>query len=232
MARKVFFSFHYERDAWRAGQVRNCNVIPKEDQVGVIDGVDWESIKKQGDAAIKKWINEQLKGTSVTAVLIGAETAEREWVLYEILESWNRGNGIVGIRIHNVKDCDKKTDMKGANPFDKFKLPDGKLLSSVCRTYDWVNDNGRDNIAQWVDEAADIRAEFDENAEISEIETVSEVLAAGAAAAGVIALDALAVRAFSSSASAKPQSPATPASHSRSFTPRAPWVSTNDYGRG
>ena len=27
MARKVFFSFHYERDAWRVAQVRNSNVI-------------------------------------------------------------------------------------------------------------------------------------------------------------------------------------------------------------
>jgi hypothetical protein len=44
MARKIFFSFHYERDAWRAGQVRNCNVVAGEDEYGFIDAVDWESI--------------------------------------------------------------------------------------------------------------------------------------------------------------------------------------------
>jgi len=75
MARKIFFSFHYERDAWRAGQVRNCNVVASEDQYGFIDAADWESIKKKGDAAIKGWIDDQLKNTSVTIVLIGAETA-------------------------------------------------------------------------------------------------------------------------------------------------------------
>ena len=39
MARQTFFSFHYERDAWRAGQVRNCNLLPTNDQHGFIDSV-------------------------------------------------------------------------------------------------------------------------------------------------------------------------------------------------
>ena len=86
MARKIFFSFHYERDAWRAGQVRNCNVVSTEDQYGFIDAADWEEVKKKGDAAIKKWIGDQMESTTVTAVLIGAETASREWVLHEIME--------------------------------------------------------------------------------------------------------------------------------------------------
>ena len=160
MARKIFFSFHYERDAWRAGQVRNSNVVSSEDQYGFIDAADWESIKKKGDAAIERWIEEQLKNTSITVVLIGGETADREWVRYEIEKSWNRGNGIVGVRIHNIKDQDKKTDTAGRNPLDDFKLPDGTVLSSVCKTYDWVNDDGRTNLGKWADEAANIRAKY------------------------------------------------------------------------
>lgn len=158
MARKTFFSFHYERDAWRAGQIRNCNLLPSEDEHGFIDAVDWESIKRQGDAAIERWIGEQLEGTSVTAVLIGSETASREWVQHEIVESWNRGNGIVGIWIHNMKDSDSKTDVKGRNPLDELKLPNGQSLSSICKTYDWVNDNGRDNLGKWLEEAFQARA--------------------------------------------------------------------------
>jgi hypothetical protein len=160
VARKIFFSFHYERDAWRAGQVRNCNVVSSEDQYGFIDGADWESLKKEGDAAVERWIDDQLKNTSVTAVLIGAETASREWVQLEILKSWNRGNGIVGIRIHNIKDQDTRTDVAGRNPLDDFKLPDGTVLSSICKTYDWVIDDGRKKIGEWADEAANIRAEY------------------------------------------------------------------------
>lgn len=167
MARKIFFSFHYERDAWRAGQVRNSNVVSSEDQYGFVDAADWESIKKKGDAAIERWIDDQLKNTSITAVLSGAETADREWVQYEIQQSWNRGNGIVGIRIHNIKDQEKKTDTQGRNPFDDFKLPDGTLLSSVCKTYDWVNDDGRTHLGKWADEAANIRAKYAAGDEIT-----------------------------------------------------------------
>ena len=174
MARKIFFSFHYERDAWRAGQVRNCNVVACEDQYGFIDAADWEAIKKKGDAAIKGWIDDQLKNTSVTIVLIGAETANREWVQHEILKSWNRSNGIVGIRIHNIKDQDKNTDVAGRNPLDDFKMADGTLLSSICKTYDWVVDDGRKNIGTWADEAATIRAKFGTDDKISRAAEVSQ----------------------------------------------------------
>jgi MTH538 TIR-like domain (DUF1863) len=177
MSRKIFFSFHYERDAWRAGQVRNSNVVSDEDQYGFIDAVDWESIRKKGSAAIESWIDGQLKNTSVTAVLIGAETAGREWVQYEIAESWNRGNGIVGIRIHNIKDEDQKTDTSGPNPLDGFKREDGTLLSFVCKTYDWVAGDGRKNLGKWAEEAADIRAKYgttDEVTSLSEAKTAAK----------------------------------------------------------
>ncbi len=152
MARHTFFSFHYERDSWRAGQVRNSNVIACEDEYGFIDSAEWEEIKEKGDAAVEAWIAAQLEHTSVTAVLIGSETADREWVRHEMIESWNRGNGIVGIWIHNIKDSGAKTDAKGRNPLDEIMLPNGNPLSSVCKTYDWVND-GRDNLGRWIEEA-------------------------------------------------------------------------------
>lgn len=185
MARKMFFSFHYERDVWRASQVRNSNVVSKEDQYGFIDAVDWESIKKKGDTAIQNWINDQLKNTSVTAVLIGAETADRDWVQYEILQSWTRGNGIVGIWIHNIKDQNQKTDTPGRNPLDDFKLPDGTVLSSVCKTYDWVINDGRKNLGTWADEAAEIRAKYGADDKITRTrETVKKVQAVATASAG------------------------------------------------
>lgn len=153
MARHTFFSFHYERDSWRAGQVRNCNVVSSEDEYGFIDAAAWEEIKKKGDKAIEAWIAEQLEHTSVTAVLIGEETADRPWVQHEIVESWNRGNGIVGIWIHNIKDQRREIDAKGRNPLDEITMANGKPLSSVCKRYDWVNDDGRSNLGKWIEEA-------------------------------------------------------------------------------
>lgn len=160
MARKVFYSFHYKRDSQRAAQIRNSHAIADGDEYGVIDGVEWEKVEREGEEAIKRWINEQLKYTSVTAVLIGAETAERDWVDYEIRRSWDRGNSLVGVRIHNVKNLEGKTDVPGPNPLDNIYLADNTPLSSVCKTYDWVADNGISNLGKWVEEAFQGRASY------------------------------------------------------------------------
>jgi hypothetical protein len=158
MARKVFFSFHYERDVWRAGQVRNSWVTkPDRDTAGFWDSASWEEVKKKGDAAIKKWIADQLTGTSVTIVLIGAETGNRDYVKYELEQSWKKGNGILGIWIHQIKDKDRKTDTKGNNTFGPiFTSPsDGKkYFFERFPTYDWVDDDGYNKLGDWVEAAA------------------------------------------------------------------------------
>jgi hypothetical protein len=159
MGRKVFFSFHFQRDSWRVGQVRNCWVISKPDHVAnpFLDAANWETIARKGDTAIKNWIDSQMHGTSVTVVLIGAETANRPWVRYEIEQSWNRGNGLLGIYIHNIKGRDQRTDYQGQNPFDSFTLNENGIqipLSSRVQTYDWVLNDGRNNISSWIEAAA------------------------------------------------------------------------------
>lgn len=144
MARRVFFSFHYERDVWRASVVRNSWVTkPDREVAGFFDAGMWEEAKKKGDAAIKKLIDDALVGTTVTAVLIGAETSTRTYVKYEIDQSVTRGNGLLGIRIHSIKDRNGNTDTWGANP-----LPSGYAV------YDWVNNNGYTNLGAWVEAAA------------------------------------------------------------------------------
>jgi PKD repeat protein len=158
LARRAFFAFHYERDIWRAGQVRNSWVAkPDRETAGFWDAADWERVKRQGDDAIKRWIKDQLNGTSVTVVLIGYETAKRDWVKFEIIESYKKGNGLLGIYIHNLKDTDGNTDYKGDNPFDHIYIErDGRevYFSELYPNYDWVNDNGYSNIGSWIETAA------------------------------------------------------------------------------
>jgi MTH538 TIR-like domain (DUF1863) len=92
MARRVFFSFHYERDIWRASVVRNSwKMKPDREAAGFFDASIWEKAKTQGKAAIEKMIDEALVGTSVTAVLIGNQTASRGYVKYEIEQSVAQG---------------------------------------------------------------------------------------------------------------------------------------------
>jgi hypothetical protein len=141
----------------RAGQVRNSWVTQDRESAGFWDAAAWEEVKKKGDAAIEKWIEDQLKGTSVTVVLIGAETSERKYVGTEIVKSYNKGNGMLGIYIHNMKDSNGRTDVQGKNPFANWHIEkDGQkvLLSSIYPTYDWVNDKGRENIGAWIEAAA------------------------------------------------------------------------------
>ena len=95
MARKVFFSFHYERDIWRTNVVRNSGVVEGSAAAGFYDASLWEEAKKKGDADVKKLIDKGLIGTSVTVVLIGAETSSRKFVDYEIEQSIARGNGLL-----------------------------------------------------------------------------------------------------------------------------------------
>jgi len=164
MARKVFFSFHFKPDNWRAAQVRNAGVV--EGNAPVSDN-DWEAIKRGGDAAIQRWIDTQLEGKSCAVVLIGSGTAGRKWITHEISKAWNEGKGVVGVYVHNLKDASGNQSAKGANPFDYVTMKrDGATLSSIVKVYDppyWIStqvyDHIKNNIDAWVEEAIRIRKE-------------------------------------------------------------------------
>ena len=157
MARRVFFSFHFEKDIIRANQVRNSWVTkPSKQQAGYLDAAEWEKVKKGGETAVKKWIDNQLFGTSVTVVLIGSETSKRKYVKYEIEQSLKRNNALLGIYVHNVKDFSGKKAKKGDSPFKKYKVKvDGryKSLASVANTYDWIYGSGFENLGAWIEDA-------------------------------------------------------------------------------
>lgn len=158
MARRVFFSFHYEGDVWRASQVRQSWVTkPSREAAGFWDHADWESVKRAGRDAVERWIDRQLDGSSVTVVLIGAGTADREYVQYEIARSHERGNGLLGVYVDRCADRFGRTSMRGDNPFGRLWMQNGyrrTYLSQLYPTYDWVADRGYDNLGQWVEHAA------------------------------------------------------------------------------
>jgi len=122
MARRVFFSFHYDRDISRANQVRNSNVVAGADTAGFFDQSEYEEAKKTGRAGIERMIQRHLADTSVTIVLIGFETADRPWVKYQIAESVARKNALIGIFIHHLKDERGESDFW---PWHMPITPDG-----------------------------------------------------------------------------------------------------------
>lgn len=153
MARQSFFSFRYKKDNWRASIVRNSWVTQDRMAAGFFDTADWEEVKKKSDSAIETWIDGQLKGTSVTVVLIGSDTAGKKWINYEITASHKKGNGMLGIYVHNIKDSNSNTTTKGRNPFDDWKFE--KVGAVVTYpVYDWVADDGYKNMGDWIEKAA------------------------------------------------------------------------------
>lgn len=132
MARRVYFAFHYQNDIWRVNQVRNSWVMQDREAAGFYDASLWEEAKKQSDLAIKRMINGGIQNTTVTCVLIGSETYKRRWVQYEVVKSYDKGNKLLGIYINNLKDENKVTCTKGADPFDDL----GFTISSDCKSAD------------------------------------------------------------------------------------------------
>lgn len=141
MARKVFFSFKYD-DVHRAMNVRNSNVIGGIMKSGIIDKADFEKVEREGNRAIQNWIDNQLNGTSVTVVLVGANTHKSKWVKYEIDQSLARGNGLLTI------DISKIADMHGiTTDCCSLRVP-------RYEHYYWNKDDGRANLGAWVEAAA------------------------------------------------------------------------------
>lgn len=116
MARRVFFSFHYQDVIdFRANVVRNHRVT-KGNNAGYFDASIWEDAKRTSDLALKKLINSELQNTSVTCVLVGTHTFERRWVDYEIMKSLEKSNKILAVHINSIPGKDGKTKTKGSNP--------------------------------------------------------------------------------------------------------------------
>lgn len=160
--RQVFFSFEYNKDAWRAAQVRNMGKVSDD---STFSDNDWEEIKEKSVEKIKDWINTQMKMRSCLVVLIGATTASRKWVKYEIEKAYQLDKGIVGIYIHNLKDQDGKQTYKGDNPFYYMYTNNGERLSKYITCFDSqyrssidVYNDIQDNIEDLIEDALNNKA--------------------------------------------------------------------------
>lgn len=144
IARRVFFSFHFERDLTRANMARNRWLALAKGGVeptGFFTAAAWHEAKKKGKGGVTKLVDDALKNTTVTAVLVGEETASQPYVKHAIERSIAQGNGIVGVRIHELPTFDGSTDEPGANP-----------LPSKYKLHEWGASSKK--LADWIEEAA------------------------------------------------------------------------------
>lgn len=152
--RQIFYSFHYDNDVFRVQQIRNIGAL--EDNKPVSPN-EWETVKRGGDKAIEKWIDDNMFSRSCVVVLIGEETAKRKWIKYEIEKAWNSGKTLLGIYIHNINCMKNGKCSMGANPFEQFKTKSGQKLSDLVKCYnpnssDAYNDI-KNNMETWIEDS-------------------------------------------------------------------------------
>lgn len=109
--RRVFISYE-GNDRMKAKGFRllrwNENVDVEFYDRHLLDPVD-----SSNDQYIQRCIRDQMRGTSVTVVLVGENTKDSDWVEYEIERSLKEGNGLVAIKIDDdISDEDVPDKLK------------------------------------------------------------------------------------------------------------------------
>lgn len=140
MAKSVFYSVHYDRDVWRVQQINQMGALEGQP---ILNAQDWKVVKRKGDAAIKKWIADQMAYKSAVVVLTGAQTASRPWVRHEIAYAWDNHKPLVGIRIHGLEDRNGYTDSCGEDPFSKVTLKGGGTVGDFVPVYNPSGSNSQ-----------------------------------------------------------------------------------------
>jgi hypothetical protein len=156
MARHVFYSLHYAGDRSRVAGILRSQALDANVEASV---EEWAKLQRSGNFAIKHWLEAQLKGRSCTIVLIGANTAMRPWVQYEIKRSRELKLALIGIHVHRLHDANGQESTKGENPFQHPETGLGSSASAVP-VYDPPEQDSPlvyrhivDNMARWADEA-------------------------------------------------------------------------------
>lgn len=150
----VFYSFHYERDAARVQQIINMGVVEGQP---LLRSQQWETVRRQGRAAVERWIDDQMKYKTAVVVLVGRETSTREWVDYEIRKAWDDKRPLVGIRINGLAPLNLGQDLPGANPFATVTLRSGNTIADYAPLFTPTGNSSAEvyssikrNLSSWV----------------------------------------------------------------------------------
>ena len=107
-----------------------------------------ESEKIKDAEIIKNWVDEEIKRTRITILLISAETLDRKYVSYELSKSLLNGNSIIPILIDSEENAFNEDGINSV----KQKL-DVELSGRNLKIRKWFQENGKENILRWLNEA-------------------------------------------------------------------------------
>lgn len=141
---KVFISYHYKSDNKIAKEITTTINMDRTNLFTVVQ----EPLKSKDSESIKSWVDEEIKRTKFTILLISKETLDRRYVSYEIEKSIENGNTIIPILIDSEENNFKDEEVKSIYQ----KLP--KQVNKKIRK--WIHDDGKNNIVNWLNEMLSI----------------------------------------------------------------------------
>lgn len=143
----VFISYHYDSDNKIAKEITK---IINSDKINVFTVIK-ENEKKKDAEIIKNWVDEEIKKTKITILLISKETLSREYVSYELVKSLSNGNSIIPILIDSQENSFNEEDINSI----KQKLS-SELFNKKLRMRRWFQEKGEENVLKWLNEELEI----------------------------------------------------------------------------
>lgn len=140
----IFISYHYDSDNQIA---REITEIINTDKINVFSVVR-EKEKKRDDEIIKNWVDEEIKKTRITILLISEKTFDRKYVSYELSKSLLNGNTVIPILIDSEENAFNEDSINLVN-----KKLDKELSGRKLKIRKWFQENGKENILRWLNEA-------------------------------------------------------------------------------
>ena len=131
------------KHVWKVNQIRNMKNIRSTSAAGFEEASLWEEARINGDQEVHRMIDEALQDTVVTVVCVTHGTTDRKHLDYEIDQSLARGNGLVAVQIHHLKDQKGETGSASDIP--------SKIPSNWFKAYKYIN---QEALAHWIEESA------------------------------------------------------------------------------
>lgn len=139
----VFISYHYANDNKIAKEITQ---IINNDKINMFTVVKEHEMEKDANV-IKNWVDEEIKKTRITILLISRETFNRDYVSYELTRSLSNRNSIIPILIDSKENNFDEKDIEHM----QSKLAE-KIFNQKWKMRKWFQEKGSENILRWLNE--------------------------------------------------------------------------------
>ena len=152
--RKIFPSYDWDEDVWRVNQIVNLPFIVGAELAGFVKNVPNEEVRKS-DAAVQRWIDENMEGCSCLVLLIGEKTYLSRWVKYELERATQKRMGRLNVYLEGMPDRYGIPSKRGKDPYAHHGMyvPVDTPGVFIVNESSWIRDNGLYNIGNWIEDA-------------------------------------------------------------------------------